>query len=88
MHITLPRNLGNNDAQSLAILDGMAQAAIQGGMNQMNVAIYDADLLRQAQKDPENHQDVIVRVWGYSARFVDLCQEMQDHVISRVAGLQ
>ena len=88
VHITLPRNLGNNDAQSLAILDGMAQAAIQGGMNQMNVAIYDADLLRQAQKDPENHQDVIVRVWGYSARFVDLCQEMQDHVISRVAGLQ
>lgn len=88
VHITLPRNLGNNDTQSLAILDGMAQAAIQGGMNQMNVAIYDADLLRQAQKDPENHQDVIVRVWGYSARFVDLCQEMQDHVISRVAGLQ
>lgn len=86
VHVTLPRNLGNNDDESLCVLDGLVSAAIAGGLNQMNIAIYDAALLRQAQQDPENHQDVIVRVWGYSARFVDLCKEMQDHVISRVAG--
>lgn len=86
VHVTLPRNLGNSDEESLTVLDGLVSAAITGGLNQMNIAIYDAALLRQAQQDPENHQDVIVRVWGYSARFVDLCKEMQDHVISRVAG--
>lgn len=86
VHVTLPRNLGNSDEESLTVLDGLVSAAIAGGLNQMNIAIYDAELLRQAQQDPENHQDVIVRVWGYSARFVDLCKEMQDHVISRVAG--
>lgn len=86
VHVTLPRNLGNSDEESLMVLDGLVSAAIAGGLNQMNIAIYDAELLRKAQQDPENHQDVIVRVWGYSARFVDLCKEMQDHVISRVAG--
>ncbi len=86
VHVTLPRNLGNCDEESLMILDGLVSAAISGGLNQMNIAIYDADLLRRAQQDPENHKDVIVRVWGYSARFVDLCKEMQEHVISRVTG--
>ncbi len=86
VHVTLPRNLGNNDAESLTILDGLVSAAIDRGLNQMNIAIYDARLLRQAQQDPDNHRDVIVRVWGYSARFVDLCEEMQEHVISRVTG--
>ncbi len=86
VHVTLPRNLSNSDEESLVVLDGLVSAAIAGGLNQMNIAIYDEALLRRAQQDPENHQDVIVRVWGYSARFVDLCKEMQDHVISRVAS--
>ena len=50
----------------------------------VNIAIYDIEKLREAQRDPENNQDVIVRVWGYSAKFVDLCKEMQEHVISRI----
>lgn len=86
VHVTLPRNLGNSDEEALAILDSLVTAAVSAGLNQMNIAIYDAELLRKAQKDPENHQDLIVRVWGYSARFVDLCKQMQDHVISRVSG--
>ncbi len=86
VHITLPRNLGNSDEEALAILDSLVTAAVSTGLNQMNIAIYDADLLRKAQQDPENHQDLIVRVWGYSARFVDLCKQMQDHVISRVSN--
>lgn len=86
VHVTLPRNLGNSTEESLAVLDGLVKAAIENGLNQMNIAIYDKALLQKAQQDPENHRDIIVRVWGYSARFVDLCKEMQDHVISRVAG--
>ena len=86
VHVSLPRNLGNSDEESLVVLDSLVSAAIAGGLNEMNIAIYDTALLRRAQQDPENHQDVIVRVWGYSARFVDLCKEMQDHIISRVAG--
>ena len=39
--------------------------------------------LLEAQKDPENHRDLIVRVAGYSATFVDLDQKMQDDIINR-----
>ena len=84
VHVTLPRNLGSNDEESLAILDALVSGAFANGLNQMNIAIYDAELLRQAQRDPANHKDLIVRVWGYSARFVDLCPEMQEHVIRRI----
>jgi hypothetical protein len=35
----------------------------------------------------ELHPDLIVRVWGFSARFIDLPDDMQDHIIERaVAG--
>lgn len=39
--------------------------------------------LLEAQRDPENHRDLIVRVAGYSANFVDLDQKMQDDIINR-----
>ena len=60
------------------------RAAIGMGIQLLNVAIYDAKALREAQDNPEGHEDIIVRVWGYSARFVDLSRDMQDHVIARI----
>lgn len=87
VQITLPRNLGNTDEESLMILDGLNRAAVAGGLNHMNIGIYDAELLREAQRNPEQHKDIIVRVWGYSARFVTLCKEMQDHVINRITAV-
>jgi len=43
------------------------------------------DLLRRAQQDPASHQDLIVRVCGFSARFVALDRAIQDEIIARVA---
>ena len=40
------------------------------------------DLL-DAQAHPERHQDIIVRVCGFSARFVSLSKRWQDEVIAR-----
>jgi len=42
-----------------------------------------SDLLKAAQKNPEEHKTLIVRVAGYSAYFVELCREMQDDIIHR-----
>ena len=39
--------------------------------------------LLDAQKHPERHQDLIVRVCGFSARFVSLSKRWQDEVIAR-----
>ena len=40
--------------------------------------------LLDAQKSPENYQDLIVRVAGYSAYFVDLSKGVQDDIIRRM----
>ena len=42
-----------------------------------------ADTLRDAQKHPENHKDLIVRVAGYSDYFNDLGEELQNEIIRR-----
>ena len=40
-------------------------------------------MLKKAQHEPEKYRDLIVRVAGYSAYFVELCKEVQDEIISR-----
>ena len=41
------------------------------------------DLL-DARIHPERHGDLIVRVGGYSARFVNLSAELQNDIINRI----
>jgi len=41
------------------------------------------ETLRKAQQKPEEYRDLVVRVAGYSAFFVDLGQAMQEEVIKR-----
>lgn len=45
--------------------------------------IVDADMLREAQRDSENHRDLLVRVAGYSAYFTGLPRNLQDDIIER-----
>lgn len=42
------------------------------------------EILRDAIEHPENHQDLVVRVAGYTARFVDLDRDVQEDIIERV----
>ncbi|MGD2115515.1 MAG: glycyl radical protein [Acidobacteriota bacterium] len=42
-----------------------------------------ADTLRKAQRNPEAHRDLIVRVAGYSDYFCDLSTELQEEIIAR-----
>ena len=48
---------------------------------QLNVV--DDDTLRAAQKEPQKYRNVLVRVAGYSAYFVDLEKDIQDNIIAR-----
>jgi len=45
--------------------------------------IVDKDTLVSAQEYPEKYADLIVRVAGFSAYFVDLSRGLQDHIIAR-----
>jgi formate C-acetyltransferase len=48
---------------------------------QVNVA--SVKTLRAAQENPEQYRDLIIRVSGYSARFVELAKEIQNDIIAR-----
>jgi pyruvate-formate lyase len=54
---------------------------LDGHHVQFNVV--DAEIMRQAQENPQEHRDLIVRVAGYSDYFCDLGRELQDEIISR-----
>lgn len=47
--------------------------------------VVDKETLLEAQQRPEAFQDLIVRVAGYSAYFVELSEGLQDHIIERTA---
>ncbi|NTW72020.1 MAG: hypothetical protein HGA49_07260, partial [Eubacteriaceae bacterium] len=42
-----------------------------------------ADTLRAAQQEPEKYKDLVIRIAGFSAYFVELYKELQDDLIKR-----
>lgn len=69
-----------SDQRKLSML--MRTYFSQGGKHiQFNVV--DKETLLESQRRPEQHQDLIVRVAGYSAYFVNLGKPVQDEIIKR-----
>ena len=61
----------------------LLRAACMFGNGEMQFNYLDNATLIDAQKHPEAHRDLIVRVAGYSAFFTELCKDVQDEIISR-----
>jgi formate C-acetyltransferase len=53
------------------------------GIAHVQFNVVDKETLLDAQTHPEEYQDLIVRVAGYSAYFVDLSRGLQDVIIAR-----
>jgi formate C-acetyltransferase len=53
------------------------------GIHHIQFNVIDPKVLKEAQAHPEKHADLIVRVAGYSAYFVDLTKTLQDDIIAR-----
>lgn len=51
--------------------------------NQMNLMVIGRDDLINAKKHPEEYQNLIIRIGGFSARFVELDSAVQDELIAR-----
>lgn len=58
---------------------------IDRGGHQLQLNTVNLERMLDAQKHPENHRQLVVRIWGWSAYFVELDKEYQDHVIARQA---
>ena len=61
----------------------LLKTACHLGNGEMQFNYLDNNTLIEAQKHPEQYRDLIVRVAGYSAFFVELCKDVQDEIISR-----
>lgn len=53
------------------------------GNGEMQFSYVDNEVLKKAQDEPDKYRDLIIRVAGYSAYFVELCKDVQDEIISR-----
>ncbi len=61
----------------------LVKGYFRGGGQQLTVNVVDQEALLDAKKHPERHQNLIVRVGGYSAYFTQLEEALQDNIIAR-----
>ncbi len=61
----------------------LVQYFIERGGHQLQLNSVNPEAMRDAQVHPENHRSLVVRIWGWSAYFVELDREYQDHVLAR-----
>lgn len=61
----------------------LVKCFIDMGGHQFQINSINGDILRDAQKNPEKHAGLIVRVWGWSGYFNELDKEYQNHIIRR-----
>jgi formate C-acetyltransferase len=65
---------------------GLVRGFIDTGGSMMTLTVADAEELRAAQREPENHRSLRVRMGGWCAYFTMLSREQQDHHIRRQGG--
>jgi len=61
----------------------LLRSASMLGNAQMQFSYVDNETLLKAQANPEAYRNLMIRVAGYSAFFVELSREVQDEIISR-----
>lgn len=66
-------------------LGSMIQSFFALGAFHVQFNTVSTELLRKAQKNPQDYKDLLVRVAGYSTQFVNLSESMQEAIIARNA---
>lgn len=78
VNVILPSN-----KVSLDTLEAFLRASATTAMQSLQLNCFTKEQLLDAQKHPENHRDLVVRVTGFSARFTSLSPEWQHEVLTR-----
>ena len=71
------------DADSVEKIAQFVKAYIAMGGHQLQLNAVNTEKLLDAQAHPEKHRQLVVRIWGWSAYFVELDAEYQNHVLKR-----
>jgi formate C-acetyltransferase len=72
-----------NNPESVGKVARLVKGYIDRGGHQLQLNAVNPEKLREAQLHPKDHQQLVVRVWGWSAYFVELDTAYQEHVIAR-----
>ncbi|MCL2069186.1 MAG: glycyl radical protein, partial [Oscillospiraceae bacterium] len=72
-----------NTGEGLRKMSLLAETFMELGGQELQINAADAAALREAQENPEEYANLVVRVAGYSAYFTTLSRDVQDEVISR-----
>jgi len=79
-NIKFSRELFNQQRDATrALLD----TYFDGGGSQAMITVLGKEDLKNAMKDPGNYQNLMVRVGGFSARFVELDKDVQEEILAR-----
>ena len=65
----------------ITVISSLIKSFTKLGGHFMQLDIADAEILRKAQENPLDYQNLSVRISGWSARFVTLNKEWQDMII-------
>ncbi|MHB8085072.1 MAG: pyruvate formate lyase family protein [Dehalococcoidia bacterium] len=71
------------DAEHRAKFKAFLRSYAENGGSALQVNMIDADILRDAQKNPEDYRHLLVRVTGYNAYFTSIGRELQNEIIAR-----
>lgn len=69
--------------KNLLVFSQLLRAYFSLGGLQAQLSVTDIQELRNAQSDPEKYRDLMVRITGYSAAFVDMSKSAQETIIQR-----
>ncbi len=70
-------------AEGIIRIKALIQSYFEQGGMQVQVSIADTEDLKRAQQTPDDYRDLLVRITGYSAIFVDMSKGAQDEFIRR-----
>lgn len=79
LHETVFRNSEGKEKVAMLV-----KSYFDMGGQQLQLNAINRETLMDAQKSPDKYRNLIVRVWGWSAYFVELDKVYQDHIIQRM----
>ena len=71
------------DADSVKKVASLVKAYMDMGGHQLQLNAVNTERMLAAQKEPDKYRQLVVRIWGWSAYFVELDEEFQNHVLRR-----
>lgn len=82
MQIKYDKNLFNTENGKNSFIN-LAKTYFKNGGQQLTTTVVNPKDLLDALENPQKHSDLVVRVGGFSAKFIDLERGLQENIIKR-----